>query len=143
MGSISGLTEKKSYNAPLPKQIKLNPYLKKYKFDFEPGTRRQRFLNWSQHLVTTTTTCSKSNFNSNTNSNFNFNSISTVNYEACPRSRSQAFGNWTEYKHGYNSRIFWWVKFIFSPGPGSKWEIFAKNATFQLDKWTRVQRSNF
>ena len=22
------------------------------------------------------------------------------------------------------------------PGPGSRWEIFSKNATFQLDKWT-------
>jgi hypothetical protein len=33
-------------------------------------------------------------------------------------------------------------------GPGkfglwTRWQIFAKNATFQLDKWTRIQRSNF
>jgi hypothetical protein len=35
----------------------------------------------------------------------------------------------------------------FKAGPDGKtryrWQIFAKNATIQLDQWTRVQRSNF
>ena len=37
---------------------------------------------------------------------------------------------WTGYKHGYNSRIFWWIKLIFLTGPGSRWENFAKNANY-------------
>ena len=28
-------------------------------------------------------------------------------------------------------------------GPRSRWQNYAKNATFQIAKWTRVQRSNF
>ena len=46
------------------------------------------------------------------------------------------------YGHGYNS-IFSRFKLIFSPGPGSRWQIFSRNTYFQLDKWTRVQRSIF
>ena len=37
------------------------------------------------------------------------------------------------------SFLFSCKKRNFKAGPGSRWQIFAKIATFQLDKWTRVQ----
>ena len=44
----------------------------------------------------------------------NKNCCPTVNSAAFPGPGPKKFGTWTVYKHGYNSRNFWWVKWIFA-----------------------------